>query len=241
MVAIKRIVLDTMFKQITSLLQRSITETHLVARAWLGWAIVLGGLYLVLTLTVHLRVWVNVDWNILHATQAVLPRLVDVPFSLLTLIGSAEVTGTVFLLLVWRASAARRLPLIFAFGGATVLELLGKAMVYQPVTPHDLLRYVPLLPLVSARIHPGFSYPSGHALRAVFLGMVLAEMLVTSRWQRALKIALGALLLLGEIAMLVSRVYLAEHWFTDVGGGALLGAAGALVGLSMRQKTQGVL
>lgn len=230
-----------MFKPITNLLQRSLTEPHLVARAWLGWALVLGGLYLVLTLTVHLRAWAQIDWDILHAIQAAFPRVVDVPFSLLTLIGSAEVTGAVFVLLVWRARAAHRLPLILAFGGATMLELIGKTIVYQPITPHDLLRYVSLLPLVSSRIHPGFSYPSGHALRAVFLGIVFAEMVLTSRWQRATKIALGVLLLLGEIAMFVSRVYLAEHWFTDVVGGALLGAASALVALSVRQKTQGVL
>lgn len=230
-----------MAEPITNFLKHVSTETHTVARAWLGGAIALSVLYLVLTLTVHLRLWAKADWNILHATQAALPRVVDVPFSFLSLIGSAEVTGTVFLLIVWRARAVRRLPLVLTFGGATILELMGKTIVYQPVTPHDLLRYVPLLPLVSSRIHPGFAYPSGHALRAVFLSIVFAEMLMTSRWSRATKIALGVLLVLAEIVMLISRVYLAEHWFTDVVGGALLGAASALVALSIRPKTQGVL
>ncbi|MCX7839103.1 MAG: hypothetical protein N2559_06560, partial [Anaerolineae bacterium] len=105
--------------QIIHFLKRVGTETRITVRIWFGFALVLYGLFLALTLTVHLRVWVSTDWDILHATQAALPRIVDVPFSLLTLLGSAEVTGIVFLLLVWRARPARRVPLILAFGGAT--------------------------------------------------------------------------------------------------------------------------
>lgn len=234
-----------MARQITDFLKQVVVETRIVARAWLGFAIVLGACYLLLTLTVHLRMWVNIDRDILHATQAAFPRVVDVPFSLFTLLGSAEVTGVIFLGFVWRVHPARRLPLFLTFGGATILELVGKTIVYQPVTPHDLLRYVPLLPLLSSRIHPGFAYPSGHALRAVFLGIICAETLLTRRWRRPTKIALGAFLLGVESVMLVSRVYLAEHWFTDIVGGTLLGAASALGALSvemrLQRKTQGVL
>ena len=204
---------------------------------WMWLAFVLGFVYLLLTLTVHWRVWESLDWNTLLATQAALPRLVDVPFSLLSVLGSAEVTSAIFLLLVWRARAARRLPLLLAFASATFIELMGKTVVYQPVTPHAFLRYVPLLPILSSRIHPGFSYPSGHALRAAFLGIIVADILVSSRWQRATKIGLGTLLLVSEAIMLISRVYLAEHWLTDVVGGALLGAAFALGALAIEIDT----
>jgi undecaprenyl-diphosphatase len=195
-------------------------------------AIALGILFLLLTITVHGRAWQTLDWVSLVALQAALPRAVDLPFSLLTLIGSAEATGLMFLLVVFYARPAQRVPLILAFGIATILELIGKSIVYQPIAPHNLLRYVPFIPILSSHVNPGFAFPSGHALRTVFLAIVLIEMIVTSRLPRAQKLALPASLFVFEGVMLVSRVYLAEHWLTDVIGGALLGAAFALLALA---------
>jgi len=201
-------------------------------RTWVGLAISLGVATVVLSLTVHWRAWQAFDWEMLSALQAAFPRAVDVPFSFLTLVGSAEATGVIFLAMVLCARPPQRVPLILAFGAATLLELIGKTIINQPVTPHELVRYVSLLPLpLSAQIHPGFSYPSGHALRATFLMIGLIALLAPTRLPRAAKIALSALLLVFDAMMLVSRVYLAEHWLTDVIGGALLGAAAALLAL----------
>ena len=62
--------------------------------------------------------------------------------------------------------------------------------------------------------------------------IVLIEMIVASSLHRATRNWIYVFLLVFEGVMLVSRVYLAEHWLTDVIGGAFLGAAFALVALA---------
>ena len=198
----------------------------------LALAIFLAGLFSLLTLTVHLRVWESFDLESLLALQNMIPRSVDTPASLLSLVGSAEVTGLIFLALLVYVRPTRRLPLIIAFGAATLVEFVGKTWVNQPTTPDELVRYVRLFPLFSGDINPGFSFPSGHAVRTTFILIVLASAITASRLNRSAKLTLGAGLILFEIGMLVSRVYLAEHWTTDVIGGALLGATFAIVALS---------
>ena len=201
-------------------------------RLWIWAAIALGILGLFLTITVHLRVWQTFDWESVAGLQAALPRVVDVPFSLLSLIGTAELTGLIFLVIVFYARPARRVPLILAFGIATLIEIVGKTIINQPTTPHYLLRYVSLFPVLSAQVNPGFSFPSGHALRTTFIVIVLIEMIAAGSLHRATKNWLYVFLLAFEGVMLVSRVYLAEHWLTDVIGGAILGAAFALMALA---------
>lgn len=193
-------------------------------------------LFGLLSLAIHLRLLESIDWESLAIIQNVLPRWLDVPLSFVTLLGSAEITGLIFLVIVTRAPTAQRLPLIFSFGLATLIEFVGKTFINQPTTPDYLVRYVRLLPILilSEKISPEFSFPSGHAIRSMIIILVLARKIADSRFRQITKRAIYIAIIIFEIVMLVSRVYLAEHWTTDVVGGALLGAACAFIAMELK-------
>ncbi len=100
------------------------------------------------------------------------------------------------------------IPLFIAV--TVVVETLLKLWVPQVPPPDERARTVALLPF--AQVHFAYSFPSGHVARAAFL-------LAIARGLPALVVAAGVLL------MIVSRVYLAEHWLSDALGGAALGFA----------------
>ena len=87
------------------------------------------------------------------------------------------------------------------------------AAVAQPLPPKELSRSVELIPF--AHVALAGSFPSGHVARAAFLAGVAH----VPAW---LAVSLVAL-------MMLTRVYLGEHWPSDVLGGLLLGVLVAQV------------
>jgi undecaprenyl-diphosphatase len=92
-------------------------------------------------------------------------------------------------------------------------EVVLKTAIAQPIPPEELSRSVELLPF--AHVAFAGAFPSGHVARAAFLTGV-------ARVPTWLAVSLVAL-------MMVSRVYLAAHWPSDVLGGLLLGVLVAQV------------
>jgi membrane-associated phospholipid phosphatase len=104
------------------------------------------------------------------------------------------------------------------------LELVLKALIHQPAVPREFYRgvYYPLTTVILQG-----TFPSGHAMRGAFVCAFPAILLA---WRRGIFAWLGslALVLLALLAGL-TRVYLGDHWLSDVVAGLLLGGALALL------------
>jgi membrane-associated phospholipid phosphatase len=181
-------------------------------------------LYVLLAIVVNTRALASPDLDITLCLQNVLPRSLDLPASIPSLLGSAEVTIPIFVILVILSKPAHRTRLVALFLLATLLEVLGKTMIDQPGPPILLHRYVFDITTPTGEFDTPYSFPSGHSLRAAFLIVLGIALIAQSTRRAAAKITATALLLAAGAAMLVSRVYIGDHWTSDVVGGALLGA-----------------
>ena len=176
---------------------------------------------------VHRNHFTASDFNTTVRLQDHLPRRLDGPFSFLSEVGKFEVVTIVLiaLFLVFRKIKAGIIALGF-YIGFHLIEIYGKYFVHHPPPPQFMVRTTDLLPLSPFEVRSQNSYPSGHAGRALFLSAIILVLLWQSkRVNLPLKI-FGTLCVAGyDGVMLLSRVYLGEHWFSDIIGGSLLGAA----------------
>ena len=188
-------------------------------------------LFILFSYLVHKDLFMQFDFNTTVRLQNNISRRFDGVFSFLSDVGKFEVMTIVLIVtFVFMRKLWAGIVGFCLFGVFHIIELYGKFFVDHPPPPHFMLRTQDLVDFPQFYVSTDFSYPSGHAGRTVFLSVILFVFFLTNKkLSKTVKSIICGLMVLYDAAMIISRVYLGEHWSSDVIGGTLLGAAFALI------------
>lgn len=181
-------------------------------------------IFTILSYSVAKEQWTRIDFDTTVKLQDRIPRKFDKHFSSLSLVGSAEVTIGLCLLMIFLSIL--KFKWLRALGWLMILpasaaEVFGKLVLFHPAPPNFMHRTV-LEVKLPFYVHTDFSYPSGHMTRTFFIITILIVLIYQSQ-SLIFKTFLICSLLGLTLLMGFTRVYLGEHWLSDVFGGSILG------------------
>ncbi len=202
-------------------------------------SIILFAIFIFYSYLVAKERFIKLDFDTTVRIQDHIPHKFDYPFSILSILGTAEITGVVWLLFLVLALFKRywlSALSLFLLPLALAIEVYGKLFVFHPAPPHLFYRGVIQFHFPSEYVHTNYSYPSGHVTRTTFL-LTTLMVFFFFKAPKKYQIFIQPTLAIGLFAMIVSRIYLGEHWTTDVVGGLLVGSAfGIIPGLLLPMK-----
>lgn len=176
--------------------------------------------------TVAKEKWTKADFDTTVKLQDHIQRRFDKYFSYFSLLGSLEVTiGFCLIMVLLSLIKFRWLNILgwLMIIPTSMGEVFGKLVLFHPSPPNFMHRSVLPTNLPSFYVHTDFSYPSGHMTRTIFIITIFLSMAIFQYKNSLVKLVLLPSLGFLAFLMALTRVYLGEHWLSDVLGGSILG------------------
>ncbi len=207
-------------------------------RSWfvhllLGLSLVI--IFALFSFLVDINVFKQLDFDATVRLQDNISRRFDDFFSWFSVIGMFEITTIIllFILIIKRKILAGSMT-FFLFGLFHIIEIFGKSIVENTPPPEFMLRTKRFIEFPQFHVRSEYSYPSGHSGRTVFISVLIILFVWNiKRIPVIYRLVIITIVGMFDLCMLFSRVYLGEHWLTDIVGGSILGAAFALLGASL--------